>query len=631
MSYLRYVRICKNDKDIFIGWFNYDLYVKRNAQGNIEEFQGKFAKYIKGFCTIDISYLNSFNCEYNNGYSALMFRGIVNKGKIVDIDEINIEEEINYNTNYEIWYNDTIIFSGSLKLNDCESDKYEENIDKEDISEIMEIKRKQEDDSNVNIKVNMKKQFFASLIDKNGYYSENIKLLENDKDFFYYEIEELMENGTFTPKDDYVKRGEIKQGILKYESGAFTLLKDNNEYYTNYIIENDNITLKYKNTTYIFNGTFTNKTEKIFINENINEGIINYFEFIGKLETYVGDELKSNSNIKIIPKILTRPNSVSKIKNLTKLTIKEKLVHEGFVNVATEKVSLNDLIGLDEVKNTFNLLSNFAKYKKILKEKSQNNNLNEKQSMHMVFKGNPGTGKTTVAKRVANLLYQYGVISTNNCIVAHRNDLVAEYIGQTEAKVKNILDRANGGVLFIDEAYMLLNEAENDYGRIALIQIMNAMDLNMGNLVVILAGYKEKMKKLLELNEGLASRIKWFLDFEDYNEEELGKILIYFIEKYSYKISEKTYLYAKKTMFLLQNKLDNPKENTFKFGNGRGVREFYEFMEISLANRMVEKNSKSITLEELKTFDNEDVDYASEIFLKKALEDEYESLIGFKL
>jgi len=626
MQNLRYIKICKNQREIYSGWFDFDLYAKRDSEGRLIEFGGLFAEYINGFCTINLTFLNSFNAEYNIA-SQIMFSGTVLGGKIVYSEKLNDDPKINYSTTYEIWCDDALLFTGSMRLNRFNSELYVDSIDEDDGAEITE---KRNESYNGNIDISMVKQLFASIIDDKNYYKfENIELLQGKDDIIDYSIEELMYKGTFSPKESVIKRGELYKKIIEYESGCFNIAFDDDEYFVDYTIENLNITLNYSDIKYVFDGNISNKKDTLTLNEK-KARTISYFTFQGRLNIYIEDKLDSSSDIIISPNILVFPDSTRKLNNLTSI-IKEK---SHFVPIendnSLDEISyLDDLVGLAEVKEVFSLFEKFSKYKKILRSKKEYIEP-EKQSMHMVFKGNPGTGKTTVAKRVANLLYRYEILSKNNCIVVHRNDLVAEYIGQTETKVQRVIETAIGGVLFIDEAYMLDNESENDYGRIALIQIMNAMETYKDDLVIILAGYKEKMKKLLELNEGLASRIKWFLDFEDYNEDELSKILLTFIDKNLYKINKNTIREAKKALSFLQKELDKPRENKFKFGNGRGVLEFYELMEISLASRMISKDYENMTLDELMVFSIEDVKYAKRAFMKKVLKSENIGSIGFQ-
>lgn len=634
MNYLRYIKICKNQREIFTGWFDFDLYAKRDKDDKLKEFGGRFAKYIDGFCTINLSLLNSFNSEYNFS-SPIMFSGTISKGKIINKERSLPRFNISYNTVYEIWWEDNLLFCGSLKLSKSDSKSTIETVDEENNTEIIEKKIDETLLPKGIIKINKLKQLFAAIIDTKGFFKdEHIKLLQDESEINDFPIEELMHYGTFAPTETIIKRGKFSEHKIDHEAGYFNITYDNVEHNIEYILEKNNIIFNFNNEKYIFNGNSSHEMSKIFHINNESE-IIDYYTFTGNLTSYMDGKLQSNSFINIKPKVSATAGCSKNLISITDIVKKESTIinleEEKNKNIKknSKKSYLDDLIGLNQVKEVFNLFENFSKYKNILKSKSDYLEP-EKQSMHMVFKGNPGTGKTTVAKRVASLLYSYGMLPRNSCFVAHRNDLVAEYIGQTEAKVEKIIENAMGGVLFIDEAYMLDNEAENDYGRIALIQIMDAMETYKGELVIILAGYKEKMKNLLELNEGLASRIKWFLDFEDYSEEELGKILINFIEKNYYNINKNTMRIAKKALSFLQKELDKPKENKFKFGNGRGVLEFFEFMEISLASRMIKKDYNNMTLTELKTFSPEDVRYAKDAFMKKVLEVK-DTAIGFQV
>lgn len=632
MSHLRYLTIKNNSKTIYTGWFNLDLYVDKDESGKIKGFSGKFAKYIKGFITINLSMLNNFNNEYTE---EPMFRGMINEGKIVDKEAMNDY----YGAYYEIWCDNVMILGGALIIdNDKEPNKNED----------------------FNIRISKEKQLFAALLDNNGefYKESNIDLLLDDRE--KYTIENLMHEGTFYLSDNYIKKGKISTNELSYEIGNFTIMyKENLKYIVRYGQKGNKIVfqiedkygqkynemdlkmeeecrqednemvfnMKNKSNSYVFTGDFTQRSCEIQtyrknLNKNSNS-TIHFYEFTGELKSYIGDCLRGFGKIEIKPEILKDERSRNKLKNIAKKIEK----HNQSINL-NEEVSLDDLIGLDKVKETFKLLESFTKYKKILREKIKGHPV-EVETMHMIFKGNPGSGKTTVAYRVANLFYKYGLLPTNKCIIAERSDLVGQYIGQTEEKVSKILEDAKGGVLFIDEAYMLYNDSGNDYGKIALTQIMNAMEMKRGELIVILAGYTDKMEQLLEINEGLPSRIKWYLEFEDYNKDELVKILERFINKGGFIIAEDVLIKVQDIMYNLKVELDNPKINKYRFGNGRGVREFYEFMKVNLANRIVYMDNNTMTEEQITTFSIEDVNYAEKAFEDKLLS-ERSRLIGFK-
>ena len=158
-------------------------------------------------------------------------------------------------------------------------------------------------------------------------------------------------------------------------------------------------------------------------------------------------------------------------------------------------------------------------------------------SLHMCFTGNPGTGKTTVAMRTAEILYRLGYIKRNHVLAVTRDDLVGQYVGHTAPKTKEVLKRASGGVLFIDEAYYLYRpENERDYGQEAIEILLQVMENQRDDLVVILAGYKERMDTFFRSNPGFSSRIAHHIDFPDYSSTELGSIAGGMLERMQYRL-----------------------------------------------------------------------------------------------
>ena len=164
----------------------------------------------------------------------------------------------------------------------------------------------------------------------------------------------------------------------------------------------------------------------------------------------------------------------------------------------------------------------------------------ERPSLHMCFTGNPGTGKTTVAMRVAEILHRLGYIETARVVSVTRDDLVGQYVGHTAPKTKEILKRAYGGVLFIDEAYYLYRpENERDYGQEAIEMLLQVMEAERGRLVVVLAGYKDRMETFFRSNPGMGSRIAHHIDFPDYTVDELMTIAQMMLEGRAYQLSER--------------------------------------------------------------------------------------------
>ena len=221
---------------------------------------------------------------------------------------------------------------------------------------------------------------------------------------------------------------------------------------------------------------------------------------------------------------------------------------------------MENLVGMKEIKEK---LKEFEAYISFLKEAKESKLKIPNQNIHMVFTGNPGTGKTTVARIVAEILYDLGVIHENKLIEVERKDLVAEYIGQTALKTANVIEKAMGGVLFIDEAYTLYNKAESDFGQEALATIIKAMEDHKDELVIIFAGYKKEMQNFMSMNSGIFSRIGYTFDFPDYEDNEYCEIFYNKVQSANMKLEEE----AKENVATLMKYFHNV-EN---IGNGRFV------------------------------------------------------------
>ncbi|MCI6019230.1 MAG: AAA family ATPase [Clostridiales bacterium] len=236
---------------------------------------------------------------------------------------------------------------------------------------------------------------------------------------------------------------------------------------------------------------------------------------------------------------------------------------------------LNEMVGLENVKKQVNELIRLIKYQKICQMK---NIKTEPVSMHMVFTGNPGTGKTTVARLIGEICNEIGFLPTPDCIEADRSMLVAEYVGHTALKTKNVIDRALGGVLFIDEAYTLANKGARDFGQEAIDTLLKEMEDHRESLVVIVAGYIDEMQVFIDSNPGLKSRFTRKIHFDDYRADELEEIFTKLAKDYVISDEAQTELHRIFEM-MYSNKAEH-------FGNGREVRNFYEKVISKLAYRI---------------------------------------------
>jgi probable Rubsico expression protein CbbX len=227
-------------------------------------------------------------------------------------------------------------------------------------------------------------------------------------------------------------------------------------------------------------------------------------------------------------------------------------------------------------------------------------------SLHMCFTGNPGTGKTTVALRMAEILHHLGYVRTGHMVAVTRDDLVGQYIGHTAPKTKEVLKKAMGGVLFIDEAYYLYKpENERDYGAESIEILLQVMENNREDLVVILAGYKDRMDKFFQSNPGLSSRIAHHIDFPDYQPEELLAISKLMLEKNEYRFSAGA---EQAFQDYILRRMEQP-----HFANARSMRNALDRARLRQANRLFARRGEKLTRLDLVTIEAQDI-LASRVF-----------------
>ena len=261
---------------------------------------------------------------------------------------------------------------------------------------------------------------------------------------------------------------------------------------------------------------------------------------------------------------------------------------------------LQNLIGLQELKGEAQRILNTIVIDNL---RFQNGLSPEKTKMHMVFYGPPGTGKTTVARVMGEFLKGAGILSNGHFVEASRSDLVAGYVGQTALKTKDVISRAMGGILFIDEAYSLASDERSGFGKEALDTLIKEMEDNADNLVVILAGYREDMEKLMNLNEGLRSRIPYHFDFPHYSADELYKMALLQLKQShglipSEEVSESLQLY-------IYEKVE--KNNGYIDGDGRWIRNLTQEIRTNQADRLSLLEQAAITTELLQEITVDDI------------------------
>ena len=263
---------------------------------------------------------------------------------------------------------------------------------------------------------------------------------------------------------------------------------------------------------------------------------------------------------------------------------------------------LDALCGLDKVKEDVKSLINLVKVRKLRQEAGLPV---PPMSLHMVFLGNPGTGKTTVARLLARIYHSIGVLSKGQLVEVDRSGLVAGFVGQTALKAQEVIDKAIGGVLFIDEAYALTNqESPNDFGQEAVEVILKNMEDHRDNLIVIVAGYTDLMKDFVHSNPGLESRFNKYFHFEDYTGEQLAEIFRSQCKRNGYTIDETVDKAAAEAFRIMYEQRD---EN---FGNARDVRNIFETAIARQANRVALMDAP--TKEDLMALTVEDLDLAEE-------------------
>jgi probable Rubsico expression protein CbbX len=286
-----------------------------------------------------------------------------------------------------------------------------------------------------------------------------------------------------------------------------------------------------------------------------------------------------------------------------RISLREELEAVGIEDILTQ-LDL-ELIGLRPVKTRIREIASLLLIERVRKRMNLST---EMPTLHMSFTGNPGTGKTTVALRIASILHRLGFVRRGQVVSVTRDELVGQYIGHTAPKTREILKKAMGGVLFIDEAYYLHRpDNERDYGQEAIEILLQVMESQREDLVVILAGYGERMEKFFTSNPGFRSRIAHHIDFPDYSDDELLAIAELMLRDMNYKFSSDA-----RTAFIRYISLRKAQP---LFSNARSIRNALDRMRLRQANRLVADLDRVLAADDIKSIEASDV-LASRVFLK---------------
>ncbi|MBQ6282582.1 MAG: AAA family ATPase [Bacilli bacterium] len=415
---------------------------------------------------------------------------------------------------------------------------------------------------------------YFSYIDKD---KKEISMYELDNDFNCGFIILNYLNGINLEEDKNIKTFfHNLEEHLKLNSKSIMLVSGTNEELTNFFLGRESIKNKYFEFKLV----------------GINPDVQDIYEYVNnKLE------LDDNLRIELLDYISNTYNKGSNYieyqNDLVRYISFNKEIPKKEEPKSLEEIfkELNELVGLSKVKKVLYELVDMIKLKEKAGSTLKINDIN----LHMIFLGNPGTGKTTIARIISSILYNLGYVKENKLIEVSSKDLVAEYVGQTAPKTMSVIEKSLNGVLFIDEAYTLAVKGDNTYNSEAIATLIQCMENYRDKLVVIFAGYTKEMQDFLNSNSGIASRIGYTLEFDDYTTDELKQIFLGFMNKAGFIVKDDALEYLEEII----NKYRNMKN----FGNARFIRNIYEKTIVKHASNVKDKKRKDI----LKTITKEDI------------------------
>ena len=418
---------------------------------------------------------------------------------------------------------------------------------------------------------------------------------EDDDDFELDETKKKKEKKDLKLKKDLIIIDSEKISFNSYTDEIIEMMEKNNDKV--YILINkcyffrDDIGVFNKYFDWYFKIDEISKENKINYATNIlyenKINISNKCNYINELSEEQFIIVKSKMNRLILNCKLNGINEVNNkvIQKYLKNTVELKKNQKE----SEKDLNFDSLIGSEDIKGKIDKIVNYLKICK--------NRESKLPTLHMCFTGNPGTGKTTVARMIGQIFEKEKILSNGTFVEVHGRDLVGKYVGWTAKEVKKIVEKAKGGVLFIDEAYSLNSNDSGSFADEAIATLIKEMEDNRDDLCVILAGYQDEMAGLIKRNPGFESRIQFYIDFPNYNEDELYQIFKGLAQKEKYKLSSQV------KEILLEDFRN--KRTSKSFSNGRYVRNIYEKVKIEQANRVTSNAKENINL--IKKCDVEDV------------------------
>ncbi|MDO4813462.1 MAG: AAA family ATPase [Gemella sp.] len=328
-----------------------------------------------------------------------------------------------------------------------------------------------------------------------------------------------------------------------------------------------------------------NLTEQTLENPD-KQSIVNFLKTLSGIVNSYKEKIEIKLKVKEVKESFVSYFGYKTLSEISNNEKKEK--YEELEDSRSLEELLEDLDKLVGLKNVKEKIRELIAYQKVQKLREESNLKTNKNTLHIAFTGNPGTGKTTVARIVGRIYKQLGLLSKGHFIEVSRTDLIAGYQGQTALKVREVIDKAKGGVLFIDEAYSITeNEQSDSYGRECLTELTKALEDYRDDLVVIVAGYTKPMEKFFQSNPGLKSRFNTFIEFEDYNIEELESIFQYICQRNEYQLD----LGAEDRLKEIIEKELSKKDE--EFSNARMIRNLYDDLIMNHAKRVAKIENPS--------------------------------------